>query len=219
MTALARPAHVQLSSPPPLINPYWDQVLPCIGPSAFGWGPPVARRWDWDFNPDHKNTDRRDLVHAFSWTITDPWAVHFVATYARGRLIDPMAGTGYWAFLLAQLGVDTVCFDDKPGADNFWHGNAYRWVPIAPGDAAKTVVAHSDRVLLLAWPPYSDPAGYRALRAYRGDRVIYLGEHDGCTGDEALRRELDRNWAIEARREPIQWEGMHDDITVYRRLS
>ncbi|MHA7648694.1 hypothetical protein ACX9NE_00985 [Mycobacterium sp. ML4] len=49
-----------------------------------------------------------------------------MARYAEGGLVDPMAGTGYWAYLLAQVGVDLVCYDANPGTaltTNGWHGD------------------------------------------------------------------------------------------------
>ncbi|BCZ25284.1 hypothetical protein MTY59_51390 [Mycobacterium senriense] len=40
----------------------------------------------------------------------------------QGGLLDPIAGTGYWAYLLTQLGVDVVCYDLNPGTDLLTNG-------------------------------------------------------------------------------------------------
>jgi hypothetical protein len=69
--------------------------------------------------------------------------VAFVAKHARGGLVDPIAGTGYWAYLLAQVGVDVVCYDLNPGTalvTNTWHGaDLYAGVDVKDGAAAVTL--------------------------------------------------------------------------------
>jgi len=44
-------------------------------------------------------------------------SVAFVTKHAQGGLVDPMAGTGYWAYLPAQVGVNVVCWT----APKRWH--------------------------------------------------------------------------------------------------
>ena len=216
----------------PIHNPYWDEVREHVEPGDFPWESPcVARMFRikrganaWDKNGfeviDYdKVLDRHDYVGRFAWSITDPWSVHFVAAYSRGAMVDPMAGTGYWAYVLGQLGVDVACYDSSPPPeDNKWHGGCALWVPVAQGYAECIVDKHPDRVLFLAWPPYSESSAARTLREYRGDRVIYIGEGDsGCTGDDDFHDLLDSEWHVVAWHTPIQWWGVHDEITVYER--
>src|SRR6478736_6531497 len=109
--------------PAPIHNPYWDAVKAHVEPGEFpGESPCIARLFfrmrlgrgydkDGYTVPDHTTLPARDdYVHKFAWSVTDPWSVHFVACYSRGALLDPMAGTGYWAYLLHQLGVDVVSY-------------------------------------------------------------------------------------------------------------
>jgi hypothetical protein len=42
-------------------------------------------------------------------------SVAFVTKRAQGGLVDPMAGTGYTAYLLAQVGVNVVCWRRSGG--------------------------------------------------------------------------------------------------------
>jgi hypothetical protein len=162
--------------------------------------------------------DRPEFVGRYAWSVTDPISVHFVACYSRGLALDPMAGTGYWAYVLNQLGVDVACYDSSPPPDNTWHDGNPTWVPVNQGFAEVAVDKHPDRVLFLSWPPYSEPSAYRTLREYQGDRVIYIGEGEGgCTGDDDFHCLLTEEWEEIACRRPIQWWGLHDDITVYER--
>lgn len=195
-------------------NPYWDEVAPGVMSGQYD-GRQVG-----DFNGNSNwLVKRRDLVSRYAWTITAPDTVTFVAEHAGPRLLDPMAGTGYWAALLGQRGVDVAAYDaNRPGPDNGWHHGASTWIPVRSGQAIDVAATHTDRTLLLAWPPYSTPDGAKTLAAYRGNRVIYIGENEGgCCGDDDMFDLFDRGWRPIAEHSPVQWVGIHDYITVYER--
>jgi hypothetical protein len=201
-------------------NPYWDAVKDHIYESRlFGPGRQVqrwnleGRRFDIEGYPD-----RSELTKRYSWTIPDPDSIEFVKRWSAGGLVDPMAGTGYWAYVLEQAGVDVVSYDLHPG-DNPWHHSGALHTKVTAMNAVKSVRLHPNRTLLLAWPPYDETIGDRTVRAYGGDRVIYMGEIGGCTGTEALHDRLDRRWEEMDEHIPVQWEGLHDRITVYQRRS
>jgi hypothetical protein len=164
--------------------------------------------------------NRQLLVRKYCWTIPDPETLTFVAKHAHGGLVDPIAGTGYWAYLLAQLGVDVVCYDLNPGADlstNGWHGEVLH-VGVSAKDCAEAAALHPDRTLFLSWPPHGQDVGARILVAYKGNRVIYIGDGPGgATGDDRMHRILDTDWTEVDCRQPVQWWGQHDRVAVYER--
>jgi hypothetical protein len=55
------------------------------------------------------------------------------------------------------------------------------------------------------------------LASYAGTRLIYIGEDNGHTGDDELRRMLDSDWTEVDSRRPVQWWGVHDRVAVYQR--
>jgi len=203
------------------INPYWEAIREHISPDDPFYGPCVGRiGLEVLTDPDafEKALHRDEFVRKYAWSITDPDSVAFVAEHAAGGLVDPMAGSGYWAYLLGQLDVDVACYDLEPGA-NAWHSDVELWVPIETLDGAEAVAKHPDRTLLLAWPPYSEDVGARILRAYAGGRVIFIGESGhGCTGDEDMHELLENEWHETTCHRPVQWWGLHDYITVYDRV-
>jgi hypothetical protein len=164
--------------------------------------------------------NRQLLIRRYCWTIPDPDTVTFVAKHAQRGLVDPIAGTGYWAYLLAQVGVDVVCYDLNPGTalhTNGWHGEDL-YAEICAMDCAEAVAQHPDRTLFLSWPPYAQDVGARVLTAYRGKRVIYIGEgQGGGTGDDEMHLILDRDWTEVDSCQPVQWCGVDDRVTVYER--
>lgn len=201
-------------------NPYWDLVRDAVKPH-LAWGTAVV---DWYSDAEAlkrayaNGTDRRSLVRRFSWTIPDPETLAFVVEHSDGRVVDPMAGTGYWGWLLAQHGVDVVSYDLMPAANSYHEGQPL-YSHVEAMDGADAARLHSDRTLLLSWPPMDD-AGTRVLRAYAGSRVIYIGEGEGgCTGDDDLHALLAKDWTSIAERVPVQWDGLHDVVTVYERVT
>jgi hypothetical protein len=54
------------------------------------------------------------------------------------------------------------------------------------------VTLHPGRTLFLSWPPFQQDVGARILMAYKGNRVIYIGEAEGHTGDDELHRMLEQ---------------------------
>jgi SAM-dependent methyltransferase len=134
-----------------------------------------------------------------------------------GPLVEVGAGTGYWAALLAARGADVVACDlRRPRGQYRQEVGAYH--PVENLDAAEAAAAHPERALLLVWPPYDEDMAVRALEAYRGPVVAYIGESDGgCTGDEAFHAALDAHW-FEAHCVSIpQWWGVHDRLYIFRR--
>lgn len=207
-------------------NPYWDLVEPCTKPSEFPWenGLEVGRfKFDRQ-EGDPPTLDRHDFVGTYSWSIPDPDSLAFVRNVAYHGLVDPMAGTGYWAYLLAQMHVDVVCYDIDPplkdASENTWHGDANPWVDVEELDARLAVVKHPDRTLLLSWPPYSMNIGAETINAYKGNRIVYVGEGEGgCCGSPDMFDVLNEEWEEIAEYRPVQWWGLHDRITVYERKS
>lgn len=225
-------------------NPYWDKVKEyppdnlswkydrVFSPNGFG---------DLDLMRGEKlaewlKTNGRDvLVSTYSWAIPDPHTLAFVAALSDKGLVEVGAGSGYWAWQLTQLGVDVVAYDHKPPhlEPNYYHSPNRRqmttdvvepelreavFFDVQQLEAVEAVERHPDRTLFLCWPPYAESMAARTLRAYRGDRVIYIGEGSwGCTGCAEFHALLESEWDEIATHRPVQWYGIHDWVTVYER--
>lgn len=209
-------------------NAYWEAVREHVDPTGSLWRTPEVgglgryrkpggladvERW-------HREApSRHALVEQYSWTITDPATVAFVAEHAGPRVVDPMAGSGWWARLLADAGRDVIAYDLTPPASaaNAWHKVGVEHFPVVLGDAVDTVAVHSDRTLLLSWPPYGFDA-CPILDAYAGARLVYVGEDwGGCCADDGFFEQLGKDWSKAAEHVPVQWSGIHDVVHVYER--
>ena len=145
-----------------------------------------------------------------------------LATLARhAPIVELGAGTGYWAYLLRSRGVDCVAYDLAP-PDHVPNPNRFQpltWTHVEQG-GVEALAAHRDRALFLCWPSYREPFAARALSAYTGETLLYVGEPaGGHTADDAFFAQLAQDWQVVEHLALPNWPGTHDALTVYRRRS
>jgi hypothetical protein len=156
------------------------------------------------------------VAHAFSQPTEE--ALAELARHAP--LVEIGAGTGYWAHLLRERGVDIVAYDrDPPDGTlrNRYFAGAVAWTEVLEGDET-ALPAHSDRALLLL-DPEPGPMAAACLASYGGQVVIYGGN---CLDHEARMIEpfwsnLERDYRRVARHElpdDSLWQGR---LEVWRR--
>lgn len=225
-------------------NPMWEliQTLPTEEsmwngkPEVVGMGIEIDRvSHQLVFGPSRPS--RKWVCSKYSWAIAEPGAIEFIAKHTRNTgLVEMGAGTGYWANMLSQAGVDVIAYDRDPPTTRYNHWHVDRdgdsWMFDYGADKEKRgieyfrvrrgypgrVRKHPTRTLFLCWPPYSDPMAYRTLQAYTGNQLIYIGEQDGgCTADPDFFKEIEKGWTQIAGWNLVQWQGIHDDLSVYRR--
>ncbi len=187
--------------------------------------------------------ERRSLVGRYSFAIPTDEALAAIAAVSPRGVVDLGAGTGYWARLLNDNGVDVVAYDlvPPPSTDSQWFAGVTPWYPVAEaGD--EVVEHHADRTLLIVWPGRNDEWAARAVAAYQrvgGRSLAYVGEGPGGpTGDDQLHALLGhieyclacayglletactcarhQQWERRATIELPHWEGFSDDLHLYR---
>lgn len=166
---------------------------------------------------------RDRLIARYAWAIPNVAALRALA--AEAPLVEIGAGTGYWASLLRQMGVDILAFDANPPLDE-GHTNRHCrnalavgtiWTKVRPGGPEQAGL-HADRTLFLCWPPSDEPMAAAALAAYHragGRRLAFVGELGPTCGDEAFREALHADWR------PIKgvgiprWRDLSDALTLW----
>lgn len=159
--------------------------------------------------PEELARIRKQLVWAYSWAVPSLAALAEIA--ASGPLIELGAGTGYWAWLLAQAGADIVAFDRAAGAPP-------RWLEVREGGVER-LGEHPDRALFLCWPSLGEGFAEDCLRAYRGDTFLHVGElgPDARTGSAGFQARLRADWRLERELGIPTWPGFRDSLTVWSR--
>jgi hypothetical protein len=208
----------------------WDRCLDCLKEGRIA---PADR-------------EQHAVKKHFAWAVPNDDALAAVAKHSPNGVVEIGAGGGYWAGMLRACGVDVVAYDPAPPKDGptKWHSKPGGWSDVDRGDH-RTAARHPGRTLLLVWPSCEEAWAGEAVRRYHksgGDTVIYVGEGPGgCTGDDTLHRLLgaDDGYCTHhlftsedcdcvTRVEPLfselddvtipQWFGIHDHLTVYRRM-
>lgn len=120
---------------------------------------------------------RKSYIQKYAHAVPTPAALKAIASFAP--IIEIGAGTGYWASLLRQDGVDILCYDQNPpghpGSGNHFHKDATCWTEVLSGDDS-AIDLYPNHTLLLCWPPPNSDMPARTLARYRGDHFIYVGE-------------------------------------------
>jgi hypothetical protein len=182
---------------------------------------------------------RDELTSRYAWAIPNEQALAVLAKHAP--LVEIGAGTGYWAWLLRNRGVDILAYDKAPPTtadhQNRFHraerlqARGYErpavvgtvWTEVLAGESEQAG-RYPDRTLFLCWPPYGEPMASACLRRYEdagGHTVVSVGEDRGCTADEAFHDQLERHWrAIQRERVRLPvYPGVHDLLTVWVRRT
>jgi hypothetical protein len=190
----------------PLLNPYLDffQGLPASFRRDPWVAPSVAAQLQ---NPDWL-TFTAAICRQFAWAVPTDEAIALIGKYSPGGVVEVAAGSGYWAWLMRQAGIDVAAFDLDPPA--------FTWSGIDRRDHS-AVSDYPDKTLLLCWPPWATGVAAEALAAFKGEHVVYIGEWMGCNAEPNFFAWL--AWyfeCIDGAAIP-QWYMRDDRVFVFRR--
>ena len=151
---------------------------------------------------------------AYAYAVPSQRALELLASHAP--LLEWGAGTGYWASLLRQMGVDIVALDSQPTAQgqNEYHGACRAWCNVRQGTIAQHMAG---RTLVLCYPPPDSRMAERALREYAGSTVCYVGEWEGDTGGRGFQNALLRGWWLSSRTSLPNWMDTAYELMVWHR--
>lgn len=165
---------------------------------------------------------RRSLfLRRFAYAVPTTEAIDEILEFLAGdSVLEIGAGRALWAFLL-QLAMAKVEATDRwtpmeSGYESFKDNNhTYTHVRHVEARLAAELTAHP--CLMAIWPPYANAMAVDALRVFRGDKVIYIGEIQGCTASDDFHRLLDTDWREKQVVAIPQWWGINDAIYFYVR--
>ena len=156
---------------------------------------------------------RRTFIARYAWAVPNKEAIAGIEAFVAGRkTLEVGAGAGLWARLLSALGVDILATDGAPPAIGRHFG-------VEEVEAEAAVRAHDEcTVLLLCWPPFRNDCAYRALRAFKGDRVVSVGDAR-FIGDGQYHDLFAREWQLAERVLIPAWPALHDYAYFFRRAD
>ena len=117
--------------------------------------------------------------------------------------------------------MNVAAYDPHPPAeDNEYFTEPGTFTTVMRRDHT-AVELHPDRVMLTVWPCYDQSYAAEALKAYRGDMVIYAGEdYGGCTANDEFFDILERDWVwLSSAPNHVTWWGIHCRLNAYVRKT
>lgn len=175
-----------------IVNPYWS-LYKTLKESSL--------------SDDQLLSLRKNLIWAYSWAIPSDESVLKIASYSP--MIEVGAGTGYWAWLLAQAGAKVSAYDQS-------ENSVPRWFDVDLGQS-DILSGRRESSLFLCWPPYQTKMATEALHHFDGHRVIYIGEFRGRTADEEFHFKLETDFDLIQTVQIPCWPGFRDQIYVFER--
>ena len=157
----------------------------------------------------HQYDRRKSFVASYAWAIPSREAIDRIANAVGSRkLLEVCAGSGLWASLLAARGVEVVASDLGPPPS--LHYVVHRI------DAEAAVKQCTDcAALMLSWPPHRSDCAFRALQAFEGDLLVFVG--DGrFTANERFFAALASDWAQTGHIQLDAWPGTQDAVRIYQ---
>lgn len=208
-------------------NPFWEIVRRVPAEPSY-WTKRLEPDGHWAFFDRETmrrayaaGLDRSSLCVRYSWSIPSPGDIRWIGEQLAGQsVVEIGAGSGYWAWQLRQAGTQVTAYDPhRPSPENpFVKHRTY--IDVIEGDHT-AAARHPEAALMLCWPSYGATFATRALAAYRGSTVIYIGEGEGgCCAEDEFHQALERDF------EPggvspfhVTWPGIHCNLTVWRRKA
>lgn len=154
----------------------------------------------------------------FSWSIPSYEAVRAIRDFVgTDSVLEVCGGLGLWGGLLRAAGVEITVTDSFTS-----HGSCIEntFTDVIPMDAVEAVKTFRTPVLFISWPNYNNPIAANALQAFKGNKLVYIGEGPGgCSPDDAFFELLDNFWVDSEYPQPSipQWYEVDDYLCIFER--
>jgi hypothetical protein len=157
---------------------------------------------------------REKLRKQFAFAIPTTHALEAILGVGN-EIVEIGAGTGYWSFLLSEMGATVRAYDNGSWS-SFFTGET--WYDVRRGGPGM-LRHYPNAVALIVWPPYDKPMAFEVAKRIRvGNYLVYVGEGSGgCTGDDAFFNLLESDFERIGGSAIPQWWGLHDHLDIYRR--
>jgi hypothetical protein len=202
--------------PLPKIGPSFDDLHKASeNPLAGKMDIPLSRR------PEVQNL-RQAYVEQWSWGYrpTKEGFVQIAKFISRtgAPALEIGSGSGLWGELYYRL-----CLEHMPTAQPWICTDPNKWQDTFSGIHrfdAKQAVAHFTKcqTLIFIWPDNGAPYAYEALKVFKGNQMIYVGENSrGCTADKQFHTLVATEWVLTGEVPIVRWIGVRDKCLLFVR--
>ena len=168
--------------------------------------------------------NRSKFTKNYGWAIPSKEAIEGIKKFVgNNKVIEVGSGLGLWAKLLQDAGVHVTATDlslnplSEEGKGNRYIDTTNTFTDVEEIGNIDAIEKYRDHsALLMVWPPYDDPMADESLKAFQGDKLIFIGEgQGGCTGGEGFFCTLANEWTDRGYINIPNWDGIHDYIHLF----
>jgi hypothetical protein len=161
---------------------------------------------------------RRMFTFNFAWAIPTINAVDAIVEFAGpDQILEICCGLGLWAGLIRARNGNIIPTDPFV---SHWTSKGQKYVqPIHQLDGVSAVNKFKTNVLFICWPGYDESYAYDTLKAFKGNKLVYIGESkEGCNANDDFFVLLDNEWdEIHYSCNILRWCGINDNIRFFTR--
>lgn len=155
----------------------------------------------------------------FSWSVPSKELIDEITRLSNDTILSLGSGRAFIERLVQSKGGKIVATDigTSGGYYNDLESGTFMDVEsIGYKDALKK---YSDsKTLLMSWPPQDDPMAVTALKEFKGDFVVYIGEgQGGCTATDEFFDEVRKSWDLVKKIEIPRWSEIYDYGFILKR--
>jgi uncharacterized UPF0146 family protein len=166
-----------------------------------------------------KEWERRGyFTKHYTWAVPNKTAIQKIKKFAKGeKILEVGAGLGLWSSLLQESGADIIATDDFSWKKK--NHDKRNFTKVEKLNVQNSLNKYNDAdVLLLVWPPYDNPMANNALKKFKGNKLIYIGEGEGeATANDNFYDRLEKHWKQVDEYDIPGWVYTHDNMTFYER--
>jgi hypothetical protein len=144
------------------------------------------------------------------------WTKKLARWIGKRKALEVMAGRGWLAQALTYHKANVIATDDYSWHDSKgWKKPVHPVVKMDAVDAVRDLGKDAD-ILIISWPPHSEPYATQACVAWGPGRpIVYIGEgYEGCCADssffDGFETISEPNWGL------MSWYGIHDFVGIGR---
>jgi hypothetical protein len=161
---------------------------------------------------------REVFTDVLSFSIPTTEALASIAKFTNGMsIVEYLAGTGYWSWLLQnEFNVKVICTDKTN--ERFTVSQYKTFLPVLRKRIGKPI---ADTVSFISWVPYTSSIALPFLQKMSPDsKLVWIGEgYGGCCADDKTYEYLDSSFECVESVPLVQFPGLHDNLYLYRKLG
>lgn len=205
---------------PKSVYPFLTAFDPTKAQTAGWWakelGLQSGHRWGIASKMMDSHTVRSIFTDLLSFSIPTVEALAAFAVFAKGqKVVEYMAGSGYWSWLLQKMhGIECICTDKH--FDFYPVSCGKTFVPVYRRNLAKATPVDGT-VSFISWVPYGHATADDFLKQMKpGNKLVWIGEgNGGCTATESTYEILEERFELLTAVNLVQFDGLHDDMYLY----